>query len=265
MLCVAALVPTVWLALTNQLILYIHPRYVVFTAIMAVIGLVFVVASFAAGPHEHEHEHDPLTHDEIVTQLDSLAPDAASSRHSSRRRLSTLVAAAGAAVSLLVGIALVVVPPATLTTATADQRVINSTSVGSTPAGSSATTTATAASGASAKFSVSDWAALLRQSSDANFYRNKAADVTGFVTADRTDPDNLFYVSRFVITCCAVDAQPVGVPVYLPNWKNDLKANQWVRVTGTFDTNPSTASSESIALTPTSTKKVSQPSDPYLY
>ena len=36
LLIVAALVATVWLAATNQLILYIHPRYVVFTVIMAV-------------------------------------------------------------------------------------------------------------------------------------------------------------------------------------------------------------------------------------
>ncbi|CAN5408596.1 hypothetical protein BH09ACT1_BH09ACT1_08710 [soil metagenome] len=255
MLTVAALIPTLWLTLTNQLILYIHPRYVVFTAIMAVIGLVFVIASFAAKHDERDHaEHDRADH----VHADA---EPAEADHRMRRTIGTAV---GGALTLLVGIALVVVPPATLTTATADQRVINSTSVGSTPSGSGGASTLVA-SGASSKFSVSDWAALLRQSSDANFYRNKGADVTGFVTADRTDPDNMFFVSRFVITCCAVDAQPVGVPVYLPNWKNTLKANEWVRVKGVFGTNPSTASTESIALTPSSTTKVSQPSDPYLY
>jgi putative membrane protein len=38
-------VATIWLAVSGQLILYIHPRYVVFTVIMAVVALVFVAAS----------------------------------------------------------------------------------------------------------------------------------------------------------------------------------------------------------------------------
>ena len=110
-----------------------------------------------------------------------------------------------------------------------------------------------------------DWSSLLRQTTDASFYRDKAANVVGFITKDTDDPQNVFYVSRFVITCCAVDAQPVGVPVYLPNWQNGFAADQWVKVSGSFETNPSTKSQQSIALVPTRTTKVDQPSEPYLY
>ena len=39
-LILVAVCATVWLAATQQLVLYIHPRYVVFTVIMAVIALI---------------------------------------------------------------------------------------------------------------------------------------------------------------------------------------------------------------------------------
>jgi putative membrane protein len=237
-LVIAALVSTVWLAITNQLILYINPRYSVFTVIMAVIGLAFVVSSFVAG-HDHDEEEKP-------------------------RRFGRVLSIGGTVLTLALAAGLVVVPPATLTTATAEQRGINSGSI-STGSTQSVSAAATAPTGASAKFTVADWASLLRQSSDETFYRNKAADVTGFVSADRGDPADIFYLSRFVITCCAVDAQPVGVPVYLPNWKNSFASGSWVQTIGSFDTDPSRTGTEPIVLLPTSTKKVKQPSDPYLY
>jgi putative membrane protein len=239
-LCVAALVSTVWLAVTNQLILYIHPRYIVFTVIMAALGLVLVVASFRRSA-AHDHDHDqPSPH--------------------GFRRVITVV---GTVLTLTLAVALVVVPPTTLTTATAEQRVINSTQVGS--GTRTVDSAASAPAGAFARFTVLDWSSLLRQTTDAGFYRDKAANVVGFITKDTDDPQNVFYVSRFVITCCAVDAQPVGVPVYLPNWRDRFAADQWVKVSGSFETNPSTKSQQSIALVPTVATKVDQPSEPYLY
>jgi putative membrane protein len=67
------------------------------------------------------------------------------------------------------------------------------------------------------------------------------------------------------VTCCAVDAQPVGVPVHLPGWQDDFEADQWVRVAGTFDTNPSRSSTQPLALRPDTIDAVDQPEEPYLY
>jgi putative membrane protein len=236
-LIAASLVATVWLAATNQLILYINPRYVVFTVIMAVIGLILVVASFIDRP-DHDHDEKPTA-------------------------LNTVVSVAATVLSIGVAVALVVVPPATLTTATADQRVMNSVTVGSSTA--SVASSASASSAVSAKFTVLDWSTLLRQTSDSGFYAGKAVDVVGFITGDPDDPSNMFYLSRFVITCCAVDAQPVGVPVYLADWKLQYKSDEWVQITGQFVPNPSRKSEQSIALEPQKTSKVKQPSEPYLY
>lgn len=235
-LCAVALVTTVWLAATGNLILYIHPRYVVFTLVMAVIGLVFVIASLVRRP---EHEDEPA-------------------RPTKRRRM---LAAAGGIVTLVIALAMVIVPPATLSQATVAQRSMNA---GSGESGS-ASAASVKASGASSKFSVLEWVSLLRQTTSAAYYSDKPVDVTGFVSADTGDPDDMFYVSRFVITCCAVDAQPVGVPVYDPGWAQTYKADDWVRVTGTFLANPSTTSTEQLAVVPTAVVAVSKPKDPYLF
>lgn len=232
-----ALVSTIWLAATNQLILYIHPRYILFTVIMAGLGLVLATASVASRPG-HDHDEAP-------------------------RRGRAILSIGATVLTVAVAVGLILIPPATLTTATADQRAINSTAVG--VGTKTVDSAASASAGSFTKFTVQDWASLLRQTTDSGFYRDKPADVVGFITKDSDDPENVFYVSRFMITCCAVDAQPIGVPVYLPHWRNGFAADEWVRVRGTFDTNPSSSSNQAIALVPTATAKVKQPSEPYLY
>jgi uncharacterized repeat protein (TIGR03943 family) len=254
-LCAAALVSTSWLAITGQLILYIHPRYIVFTVVLTGIGLLLIVASLVSR-RTADAEHDGHSHDGHADDGHLHVAEPAG-------RWRGVLSALGAALTFAVAVALVVVPPATLTTATADQRVINAGQAGSSTA--SVEEAESAAAGASAKFTVADWASLLRQTSDPTFYRDKPVDVTGFVTADPDDPENVFYVSRFVITCCAVDAQPVGVPVYQPGWDSAFDLDQWVRVTGTFDIDPSRSSAQPVAVLPESSEQVDQPSDPYLY
>lgn len=242
-LTAAAITATVWLAATNQLLLYIHPRYIVFTVAMAAVGLVFLVGSLLPEVgHDHEEEEDGPGH---------------------RRALRRAIAATGAVVTAVVALALVVVPPTTLTSATTDQRELNSTSI--LDADQPANAAPDAMAGASQKFTVRDWASLLRQTADPAFYSGKPADLVGFVIPDHDDPDNVFFVSRFIITCCAVDAQPVGVPVYLQNWTQRFEKDDWVQVTGSFETNRSRASAQSIALVPTSASTVRQPDEPYLY
>lgn len=223
-------VVTLWLGVTGQLVLYIHPRYVVFTMIMAALALVVGLAAIVTRAY-HDHDEPP------------------------QRRWLSIV---GLAVAALVAVVLVVVPPATLTSSTAIQRDISNSGVG---VASQAVDTAPSAS---LHFSVLDWASLLNQTNDPAFYRDRSADVTGFITAAPDDP-NVFYVSRFVITCCAVDAQPVGVPVYSPGWQDDLEADDWVRVTGDFGSNPSTLSNAPIALTPDAVTAMEEPDDPYLF
>ena len=265
-------VATLWLAATGQLVLYIHPRYDVFTVVMILIGMALSLATLAFSPvrgddSHHDHDHGP-GHDHDGRLDAAEAPAVEDGLRPRRRRpvatgARRLAFSAGVAVTAAIAIAVVALPPATLTSATAGQRDVNSSTA------SLDRTTVADATGASSdayrSFSVLDWAGLLRQTTDLAFYEGKTADVVGFVTPSDTDPDDVFYVSRFVITCCAVDAQPVGVPVYLPGWQDQVAADDWVEVTGGFDTNRSSSSQDPVALVPDEVTTVGQPSDPYLY
>lgn len=244
-LSLIGVVATLWLGFTGQLALYIHPRYFVFTIIMALIAAVFALAAFALVPGglpSHEHVGGSGHAD-------------AGGRH--WRRLSaagsTLIVAAAV-------VGLLVLPPSTLSTATVNQRDLN---------GSTSTLSRDEAIelvGADyTAFTMKDWVSLLRQGAGEEFLAGKTATVTGFVTPDKSDPDNVFFAARFVLTCCAVDAQPIGLPVYSPGWQDRFDTDSWVTVSGGFQTNPSQLSDEALVMVPDSITPVPEPDSPYVY
>jgi len=55
--------------------------------------------------------------------------------------------------------------------------------------------------------------------------------LSGFVYKDPKLAKNQFVISRFVITCCIVDATPIGIIVESPDAPH-LKADSWVEVDG---------------------------------
>jgi uncharacterized repeat protein (TIGR03943 family) len=264
-LAAIGVVATLWLAATNRLGFYIHPRYFVFTVVMAVIAVVFVVGAFAvvpllrrratdaAGPeadgddvlHEHEHDHD---HDHDHEHDAPAAGPAASAR----RRLGT---AAGVAVLVGTALALLVLPPATLTTATAENRELNAAAVGPDSEAPDLV------GGDTSSFTVKDWALILRQDPDPADFPD-AIEVTGFVLPSPDDED-VFYVARFTVTCCAVDAQPVGVPVHLPGWQDRFAADDWVVANGRLGDDP--AGGASPVLLPEAVEPIEQPEQPYVF
>jgi putative membrane protein len=240
-LSLVVVVATVWLGVTGQLGLYIHPRYFAFTMVMAALGLVFVVASFF-----YSRSFVASTPAERTTP----------------RRLTLSVIGSGILL-LIAAVAVLAIPPATLTSATATQREVNSGGLDTTEGAETAATLV--GNGDYERLSVKEWVSLLAQSDDPALFADKTAKLTGFVLPDTEDPENVFYVARFVVTCCAVDAQPIGVPVYLPGWSNTYRTDEWVEVAGTFTPNPSGLAQAPLAVEPTTIQSVEQPSDPYVY
>ncbi len=154
-------------------------------------------------------------------------------------------------------VGLLVLPPATLSSVTADNRdIADSTAL------SSADTTELVG-GDSSTFTVKDWATLLHQGLGDDFFAGKPAAFSGFLVA--TDDPDVVYVARFLVTCCAVDAQPLGVPIYLPGWDEELGVDDWVQVSGSFEPNPDAAGSEPIVLVPDEVTAIDQPAQPYVY
>lgn len=270
-LAAIGVVATLWLAANGRLGFYIHPRYFVFTVVMAAIAVLFVVAAFAVVParrratdaaggapdgqpgfDEHEHDgHGHDGHDHHGHEHDHGAPGPGPAA-SARRRLGT---AAGVAIVAGTAVALLVLPPATLTTATAENRELNAAAVGPDSAAPDLV------GGDTSSFTVKDWALILRQNPDPADFADPI-EVTGFVLPSPDDED-VFYVARFTVTCCAVDAQPVGVPVHLPGWQDRFAADDWVVADGRLADDP--AGGASPVLLPDTVEPTEQPEQPYVF
>ena len=86
----------------------------------------------------------------------------------------------------------------------------------------------------------------------------------GFVSPD-PESEDVFYVTRFVVTHCVIDAQPVGVPIYQPGWQDALQADDWVDVSGVFSADPTTSGSHPVVQLPSQLDPVEAPEDPYVF
>jgi len=242
---------TAWLAATDRLGLYIHPRYFVFTIAMTAIAFVFTVLAAALSPlHDdgHGHGHDDADadgHDHAHAHDDGRAAGA----RGVLGTIATLAVVAAAAA------ALIVLPPATLTSVLVSQRDIAAAPV--------AADDAPVLAGADfASFSVKDWSGLLRSGADPT---GRPVSLDGFVLPDPSGSPDVFYLARLVITHCAVDAQPMGVPVYAPGWADRFDEQQWVSVSGAFAANPSPDGADPVAVLPTALTGTSEPEQPYVY
>jgi uncharacterized repeat protein (TIGR03943 family) len=245
MLSLTGIAAILGLALTGKLELYIHPRYVPFTVGMAVLAATASVAAFILVPPEgadgaadgHSRGH----------------PGAATGSPGRLRAAGSLLALLAAVVGLLV------LPPATLSSEAARQRDLNlSGTLG--PAMTSRLVEEDPSS-----FGVREWASLLRRSPGDDYFTGKTATVTGFVTAAKDDPQNVFYVTRFVVTCCTVDAQPVGVPVYRPGWQEQYAVDSWVTATGEFTHHPDSGSKVELLMSPSAVTATTEPDRPYVH
>lgn len=214
-----------WLGGSGQLKLYIHPRYELFAISMAAVGFVGALASIIFSAKNTE-------------------------KLALRQRV-------GLAAFILISGCLFILPPRSLSTTTATQRIINS----SAPVGANEKELL-ALRGSYANFTVKDWAGLLKQSSDQTAFHHKAANLTGFVSQNGQD-ENVFFVSRFVISCCAVDARPVGVAVYKPGWKQTIRVDDWVEVSGEFASWPN--DTKKAVILPDYVRHIEKPKEPYVY
>lgn len=230
---------SLWLAIEGKLGFYIHPRYNLFTIVMSTIAVaLFVIAAITTRPHDHDHHGSDRP----------------------RRRRTRLVDIASLATVLAVLAAFVVLPPTTLSSATAANRSANDVGV-------VAPAEDIHASGAAEMFAaltVRDWAGLLLRNQSPGFYRGKPVDVIGIVTPSSLSPD-VFFVTRFVVTCCAVDAQPVSIPVYQPGWAETLAVDSWVRVQGGFQPGPASLGSGQLVVVPIEISPEEVPREPYLF
>ena len=172
----------------------------------------------------------------------------------------------------MVLVAAYALPARTLSSGTADQRSANFNSIQAQPSGSGTGSGAGSTAGGdtlalfgadTSRLTVADWALAFNLRSTPASYVGKEVDVVGFVFHPKGTPEDIFYVSRFSVTCCAVDARPLGVPVYSPGWQEEFKEDSWVHLTGSFAETEEDIS-EPVVVTPKNIEPTEQPEHPYV-
>ena len=80
--------------------------------------------------------------------------------------------------------------------------------------------------------SLIEWVRTLNAYPEPDAYNAQKAKVKGFVVYPPTLPNNYIFVTRFVLTCCAVDAYPVALPVKLNQSRQAYPQDTWIEVEG---------------------------------
>lgn len=238
---------TLSLYFNDQLALYIHPRYTLFTVGFNAVSLVACSAGFVLTAWRLGN---------APPQSGNVARLGFAGRIPWLPSLTVLVAG-------FVLVAAYALPARTLSSDTADQRSENFNNTQVQPAGSESSETLALFESDTSKLSIADWSSVFSLKTSPSFYAGKKVDVTGFVFHPEGTPQDILYVSRFRITCCSVDAQPLGVPVYSPGWQGEFEEDSWVHVVGSFAESDQDIA-EPAAVTPESIEPVDQPADPYV-
>lgn len=218
---------SVKLYLEGTLTFYVHPRYLLFILIFGVIGAVLALLFIVFALRR-----------KIPTQIS----------YDNKFYISLI-----ATVVLLLAI---VLPPQQLSAELAEKRTINTDN----------------ATGECTEFKpglydsdflqISDLIALC---GDPLFFREQDITVEGFVynATGRVDANTLA-IGRFAIRCCAVDAQPISLPVEVKNWTAKYEKQQWLRVEGEFQ--PRRVNGELRAvIVPEKIEKIPEPQKPYAF
>ena len=112
--------------------------------------------------------------------------------------------------------------------------------------------------------SLVDWVRTLNVYPEPDSYTGQDAKVQGFVIHPPDIAKEYIFLARFVLTCCAADAYPVGLPVKLPKNQERYPPDTWLEVEGKMITE-TLGGKRNLTIAATSIKKIPQPRNPYIY
>jgi uncharacterized repeat protein (TIGR03943 family) len=112
--------------------------------------------------------------------------------------------------------------------------------------------------------SLVDWVRTVNVYPEPDAYTGQKVKVEGFVIDPPDIGKEYLFLARFVLTCCAADAYPVGLPVKLPNNQEAYSPDTWLEVEGQMVTE-NLAGKRQLTIAATSLKKIPQPQNPYSY
>ena len=199
--------------LTGQLNLLIHPNYFLLVLVSSIVLFLLAIGKLFLIINNYRPQSSWSTNNQTGQQT-TLLPKGWSAS------LLTIVAVAG-----------LIINPKVLNSQSAMQRGISDSLPPTTVQTQSFLTTTPPE-----QRSLIEWVRTLNVYPEPDNYTNQKANLTGFVVHLNQLPDNYIYLSRFVLTCCAVDAYPVGIVVKMPESRTQFPIDSWLKVEGVMET-----------------------------
>lgn len=113
--------------------------------------------------------------------------------------------------------------------------------------------------------SLVDWVRTLNVYPEPDAYTGQKVKVQGFVIHQPNVSQEYIFLARFILTCCAADAYPVGLPVQLPSSsRQQYPPDTWLEVEGQMTTQ-TLGEKRQLTIAANSLKKIPQPQNPYSY
>ncbi|MDG2990285.1 TIGR03943 family protein [Candidatus Synechococcus calcipolaris G9] len=112
--------------------------------------------------------------------------------------------------------------------------------------------------------SLIDWIRTLDVYPEPDAYNDLPANIEGFAVHSSNLPPNYFTLTRFVLTCCAADAYPVGLPVKIDGDRSAYTKDKWFRVQGRMMTE-TLAGRRQMVLRAETITPIDTPSNPFAY
>ena len=109
-----------------------------------------------------------------------------------------------------------------------------------------------------------DWIRTLNVYPEPDAYADQAVNVSGFVIHPQEWPEEYLMISRFVLTCCAADAYPVGLPVQLAVSRQAYAPDSWLQIEGKMLTSTINGQRQ-LTIEPTKIETIPEPRNPYEY
>lgn len=111
-------------------------------------------------------------------------------------------------------------------------------------------------------FDVADLSAFLSNNPTKEQIIDKQVELEGFIFEDS---DGQKFIARFKLSCCAVDARPLTIPLLKNDVVSSVIIGSWYRISGKFVLNEGNQSQYPYAVETTTVEGIVEPLEPYVY
>ncbi len=237
------------LFLVNKISYYISPSYFGFNLVMGILLIAFSLNSFRHFSHDGNHHEDD---------------HGAGHEHEGIKKISQASTLASTSVYIILFLSIILIPARPLSSATASSRSLNIAALVTTGADVNPLLQRDTKT-----LKLSDWVKIFNFTPDLASYVGKPVIITGFIfpSPEAATDKNNFFVGKFVITCCAVDAAPLGIEIKntksdSTSWLAEFKYDDWVKVEGVWEL-VNVGTEHKLVLVASNISAISRPENPY--